>query len=131
MITSRSKCRPRNNSSTLFSSLTVGPQLSKGHCNRRGRGHLHQSPFAMDAFAYRLFQALGEADSGSKKAAAAKLGRVDGDGQAWSTRCRLSASGRKTTAAHNTTLCPIRSKWSARPLDNPIPARQEKRLQQN
>src|ERR1039457_17034 len=43
MITSRSKCRPRNNSSTLFSSLTVGPQLSKGHCNRRGRGHLHQS----------------------------------------------------------------------------------------
>src|ERR1035438_8418583 len=36
MITSRSKCRPRNNSSTLPSSLTVGPQLSKGHCNRRG-----------------------------------------------------------------------------------------------
>src|ERR1035438_3057735 len=36
MITSRSKCRPRNNSSTLPSSLTVGPQLSKGQCNRRG-----------------------------------------------------------------------------------------------
>src|ERR1035441_8856742 len=29
MITSRSKCRPRNNSSMLFRSLTVGPQLSK------------------------------------------------------------------------------------------------------
>src|ERR1039457_4876162 len=37
MITLGSKCRPRNNSSTLFSSLTVGPQLSKGHCNRRDR----------------------------------------------------------------------------------------------
>src|ERR1035441_6847473 len=37
MITSRSKCLPRNTSSTLFSSLTVGPQLSKGHCNRRDR----------------------------------------------------------------------------------------------
>src|ERR1700720_4884229 len=36
MITSRSKCRPRNNSSTLFSSLTFGPQLSKCHCNRQG-----------------------------------------------------------------------------------------------
>src|ERR1035441_7435166 len=36
MITSRSKCRPRNNSSTLPSSLTAGPQLSKGQCNRRG-----------------------------------------------------------------------------------------------
>src|ERR1017187_338451 len=35
MITSRSKCRPRNNSSTLPSSLTIGPQLSKDQCNRR------------------------------------------------------------------------------------------------
>jgi hypothetical protein len=37
MITSRSKCGPRNNSSMLFSLLTVGPQLSKGYCNRWGR----------------------------------------------------------------------------------------------
>src|ERR1035441_2079702 len=35
MITSGSKCRLRNNSSMLFSSLTVGPQLSKDQCTRR------------------------------------------------------------------------------------------------
>jgi hypothetical protein len=34
MITSRSKCRPRNNSSMLFSSPTVGPQFSKDQCTR-------------------------------------------------------------------------------------------------
>src|SRR5580658_4728869 len=41
-ITSRSICRPRNNFSTLFSSLTVDPQLSNSHSNRRG------GPFASE-----------------------------------------------------------------------------------
>jgi len=35
MITSRSKWSSRNNCSMLFSSLNVGPQFSKSHCNRR------------------------------------------------------------------------------------------------
>src|ERR1035438_3292731 len=35
MITSRSKCRPRNNSSMLSSSFTIGPQLSKDQCTGR------------------------------------------------------------------------------------------------
>src|SRR5450631_1656220 len=49
MITSRSKCRPRNNSSTLFNSLTVGPQLAKGHCNRHGRAICTRAEFDIKA----------------------------------------------------------------------------------
>src|ERR1022692_2000687 len=57
MITSRSKCRPRNNSSTLPSSLTIGPQLSKGQCNRRALAICTRALYECMFARYGLFPA--------------------------------------------------------------------------
>ena len=44
MITSRSKCRPRNNSSMLLNLLTPGPQLSERPMYPTELPYLHQGP---------------------------------------------------------------------------------------
>jgi enoyl-[acyl-carrier-protein] reductase (NADH) len=54
MITSRSKCRPANNSSMLLGLLIAGPQLSQRPMYPTELRYLHQSPLTVGQYGIRV-----------------------------------------------------------------------------